>query len=207
MDAGRSMQLKKMKNQYRIGKEKENDIVIQDRECPNLHAEINYEKGNWFLNNLVKDKSIFVNGEKIESPKQLNKNDKIRIGKQTIYWSNYLYEGENQEIDLKEIFKFNGRISRSNFRALSLLAIGMMICVFFSPGLLGAIGGRRGDSEMVEGITQNSMPIVYLIGFSIIGIAMILLAIKRIRDTGNPIWKLLIPIYNLKILYFDESNK
>ena len=84
----------------------------------------------------------------------------------------------------------------------------MMICVFFSPGLLGAIGkGRIGNPELMEKITRNSAPIVYLIGFSIIGIAMILLAIKRIRDTGNPIWKLLIPIYNLKILYFDESYK
>jgi len=197
-----------MKNQYRIGKGKENEIVIQDKDCPNLHAEINYEKGDWFLNNLVNDKSIFVNGEKIDSPTRLNKNDKIKVGKQTIYWSNYLYEGNNQEIDLKDVFTYNGRISRSNFRALSLLAIGMMICVFFSPGLLGAIGkGRRGNPELMEKITQNSAPIVYLIGFSIIGIAMILLAIKRIRDTGNPIWKLLIPIYNLKILYFDESYK
>jgi|GEM_PF-4679964 len=196
-----------MKNQFRIGRDKENEIVIKDKECPNIHAEINYKKGYWYLNNLVKDKAIYVNNEKVESSKQLNKNDKIKIGRQTIYWSNYLYEGENQELDLSEIFTFNGRISRSNFRALSLLAIGMIICVFFSPGLLGSIGGRRGSSEMVEGITQNSMPIVYIIGFSIIGIAMILLAIKRMRDTGNPIWKLLIPIYNLKILYFDESNK
>jgi uncharacterized membrane protein YhaH (DUF805 family) len=197
-----------MKNQFKIGRGKENEIVVQDKECPILHAEINYDKGNWLLNNLVKDKSVFVNGKKIEGPKELGKNDKIKIGKETFYWSNYLYEGENQELDLKEIFTYNGRISRSNFRALSLLAIGMIICVFFSPGLLGAIGqGRRGNPEMFEAITQNSAPIIYIIGFSIIGIAMILLAIKRIRDTGNPIWKLWIPIYNFKILYFEESKK
>ena len=101
------------------------------------------------------------------------------------------------------------RISRSNFRALTLLSIGMAICVFFSPGLLGSIanGRRSGNPELIEEVTQNSMPIVYIIGFSIIGIALILLAIKRMRDTGNSIWKLLIPIYNLKILYFDESKK
>ena len=128
----------------------------------------------------------------------------ISLKKLQIVWK----KAKNQEIDLKDVFTYNGRISRSNFRALSLLAIGMMICVFFSPGLLGAIGkGRRGNPELMEKIIQNSAPIVHLIGFSIIGIAMILLAIKRIRDTGNPIWKLLIPIYNLKILYFDESYK
>lgn len=196
-----------MRIKFRIGRDKVNEIVLRDKDCPNLLAEINYEKGNWILINLVKDKSIFVNGNKIETPIRLNKNDKIKIGKQTIYWSNYLYEGENQELDLAEIFTFNGRISRSNFRALSLLAIGMMICVLFTPGLVGVIRSRRGSLEIAERITQNSMPIVYIIGFSIIGIAMLLLAIKRIRDTGNPIWKLLIPIYNLKILYFDESYK
>ncbi len=196
-----------MKNQYRIRKGKENEFVIQDKKCPNIQAEINYEKGNWFLKNLAKEKSIFVNGEKIESPQKLNKSDKIKIGDQTIYWSNYLYEGENQELDLVDFFTYNGRISRSNFRALSLLSIGMMICVFFSPALLGAIGGRRGGFEMVEKITKNLTPIVYVIGFSVIGITMVILAIKRMRDTGNPIWKLLIPIYSLKILYFDESYK
>lgn len=196
-----------MKHQYRIGNSKENEIVIQDEECLSLHAEINYDKGNWFLSNLAKDIPVYLNGEKIESKKQLSKNDKIKIGKQIIYWSNYLYEGENQDLYLKDLFTYNGRISRSNFRALSLLAIGMIICVFFSPGLLGEIAGRRRSSEMVERITQNLAPIVYIIGFSTIGIAMILLAIKRFRDTRNPFWKLLIPIYNLKILYFDESAK
>jgi len=196
-----------MKNQYRIGKGKDNDIILQDRASPNLHAEISYEKGNWFINNLVKEKTIMVNGYIIDSPKQLDKHDKIKIGNQIIYWNDYFYEGENQEIDLLEIFKFHGRISRSNFRALTLLAIGMIILIFFSPGLLGAMVSRRGDWELVERVTQISIPIVYTIGFSITGIAMILLAIKRMRDTKNPIWKLLIPIYNLKILYFDESSE
>ena len=93
-----------MKNQFKIGRGKENEIVVQDKECPILHAEINYDKGNWLLNNLVKDKSVFVNGKKIEGPKELGKNDKIKIGKETFYWSNYLYEGENQELYLKDIF-------------------------------------------------------------------------------------------------------
>lgn len=56
-----------MKTQFRIGRDKENEIVIHDKECPNLHAEINYDKGNWFLNNLVNEKSIYVNGKKVES--------------------------------------------------------------------------------------------------------------------------------------------
>lgn len=202
-----------MKKRFKIGKAKENEIVIQDDNCPNLHAEINYEKGNWMLKNLVEDKPIFVNSEILESPKHLNKYDKIKIGSKTIYWSNYLYEGESQELYLKDITSLNGRMSRSNFRVLSLFSIGMTICVFFLPGLLVNFWEKikRRVYENIEFDIVNSvqeiMPIVYLIGFSTIGFILLLSAIKRMRDTGKPIWKLWIPIYNLKILYFEQSEK
>lgn len=202
-----------MKRQFKIGKSLSNEIVIRDKSCPNLLAEINYEKGNWILKPLVNEKQIFVNNKKVESQILLNKNDKIRIGKQTIHWSNYLYEGDNQELYFSDIISYNGRISRSNFRALSLLSIGMIICVFFLPGLLVSIWRyinrrrfRNAEFDYINAIQEIS-PTVYTIGFSIIVIIVLLLAVKRIRDTGNPIWKLLIPIYNLKILYFDESKK
>ena len=205
--SGHDITTEAMKNKYRIGKGKENEIVIKDKACSNLQAEINYVKGYWILNNLVKDNPIYLNEEYLDSPKRLNKKDKIKIGEQTIHWSNYLYEGEHQEIELKNIFTYHGRLSRSNYRALSTLAIGLIICIFFSPGLLGKVGGRGKGQDVAEEITQGSMPLIYIIGFSIIGIAMILLSIKRMRDTGHPIWKLFIPFLNLKILYFEKSYR
>jgi uncharacterized membrane protein YhaH (DUF805 family) len=202
-----------MKNQYKIGRDRKNEIVVQNKECPNLHAEINYVKGSWILKNLIEDKAIFVNGNKIETPQQLSKNDKITVYGKTIYWSNYFYEGESQELYLKDILSYYGRISRSNFRALSLLSIGMAVCVFFLPTLLILSWeyinrGRYRDIEFdTQGWIENISPFVHTVGLLIVGIILLLLAIKRIRDTGNPIWKLLIPIYNLKILYFEPSKK
>lgn len=35
---------------------------------------------------------------------------------------------------------------------------------------------------------------------------MIMTSIKRIRDAGEKGWKLLIPIYNLKLLLVNESK-
>ncbi len=202
-----------MKKQFKIGKHIENDIVIRAKDCPDFHAEINYEKGHWNLRNLVKNKAIIVNNGIIETTKRLNKSDTIKIGKQTIYWSNYLYEGDKQELYIRDIISYNGRISRSNFRALSLLSVGMVIAVYFLPGLLIAARlylNRRRFSEVEFDIgyaIQEIAQIIHTIGFMLMGIILVLLAIKRIRDTGHPIWKLLIPIYNLKILYFEPSKR
>jgi len=198
-----------MKNQFKIGSLDSNEIVIKDKDCPNVHAEINYYRGNWFLKNLVPDKPIFINGVIIEDQTKLNKTDKIRISNKTIYWSNYLYEGETQELNLKDIISFNGRISRSNFRVLSLFSIGVAICIFFLPGLLVSFSRRKYQNLNTDAVNtiQEISPIIYSLGFSAIGIILLLLAIKRIRDTGNSIWKLLIPIYNLGILFFEKSKK
>ena len=198
---------------YKIGKGCENDIEIRDQDCPDLQAEIKYERGYWILTNLVESKTIIVNDDVIETPIKLAKNDRIRICNQTIYWSNFLYEGKNQELKLIDITSFNGRISRSNFRALSLLAFGLGICISFLPGLSVAVWEylnrgrfREGDFDSVNAI-QEIAPTVYVIGFSVLIVMMILLSSKRIRDTGNSMWKLIIPIYNLKLLYFNTSKE
>ncbi|MGK0313968.1 MAG: uncharacterized membrane protein YhaH (DUF805 family) [Saprospiraceae bacterium] len=202
-----------MNRLYKIGKGSENDIVIRAQDCPTLHAEVGYERGYWVLTNLDETKAIFVNDDVIKSPRKLVKNDKLRICNQTVYWSNYLYEGENQELSLIDIVSLNGRISRSNFRALSLLAFGLTICIFFLPGVIVAVWEylnrrrfREIEFDSVNAI-QEIATLVYVFGISILAIIMLILGVKRIRDTGNPIWKLLIPICNLKLLYFEQSKK
>ena len=192
-----------MKTIFKIGKNIGNDILVKDESCLDFHGEVNYEKGYWILKNLDQRNPIYLNGQKLESPTYLNKQDKIKIGRETIYWSNYLFEGEDQEFDFVSIFSINGRLSRSNYRALTVLAIGLTICVFFSPGLISSFYQPEG----IENFTQRISPFIYLIGFYLIGIALLTLSIKRMRDTGHPLWKILIPLYNLKILYFEESRK
>jgi uncharacterized membrane protein YhaH (DUF805 family) len=65
---------------------------------------------------------------------------------------------------------------------------------------------REIEFDSVNAI-QEIATLVYVFGISILAIIMLILGIKRIRDTGNPIWKLLIPICNLKLLYFEQSKK
>ena len=202
-----------MKTQYKIGRNKANDIIIRDKNCFDFHAEINYENGQWILTNHGKERPIFVNGKLVEKIVPLNKHDSIKIGRAVIHWSNHLYEGDEQELAIADIFSLHGRISRPNFIALSLLLIGLAICVFFLPALLTLFFEYLNDKifrqpafDLITTI-QKINPFVHTIGFILIGMMVIILAIKRIRDTGNQIWKILIPIYNLKLLYFEPSKK
>ena len=113
------------------------------------------------------------------------------------------------EIRLKDLFTFHGRISRANYRALSLLAIGVSICVFFLPSLIFKLTYRWNSNniEISLASTESLMPMVYLVCYPIIILVMLMLSMKRIRDTGNSIWKLILPVYNLKLLYFVYSKK
>lgn len=118
----------------------------------------------------------------------------------------------DQDLYLEDFVTYKGRINRANFRALNLLILGVSICVYFLPGIIIAIWEyfnrrkyRTIDFDTI-GAIQTIGPYVYGICYFILAMFLLLISIKRMRDTGNPLWKLLIPIYNLKILYFEESK-
>ena len=194
---------------YSIGKGQSNDIILRCQNCLSLHAEIIYDKGVWVLNNLSRQNDIYVGSRLLRDDITLLKDDIIKIGRQKIYWNDYLYEGEVQEIRVKDLFSFHGRVSRANFRALSVLALGSAICVFFLPALLDLFAPSWIIRQLYISVDsiEYTIPMVYLICYPLIVISIIMLAIKRIRDTGYPIWKLLIPGSNLKLLYLVYSNE
>ncbi len=116
-----------------------------------------------------------------------------------------------QDILLKDLFSPIGRMSRSNYRFLSLLLAGFAACTIFLPGLIVALWRaltRRGSQyDLTPNVViQEIAPFVYLIGFSLLAIVYIFISIQRMRDAGRPFWILLIPIWNLKMLYFENSK-
>lgn len=197
-----------MNRKITIGKNVVNDIVLRCENYLGFHAEIYYDRGVWYLRNFDSRNPVYVGWIEVRQEILLYKDAIIRFGKQKIHWNDYLNEGETQEIRLKDLFTFHGRISRANYRALSLLAVGISICVFFLPGILEMLS----YSNTIIGlngvlITRGfSIPLIYVIAYPMILFAIIILSIKRIRNTGNPIWKLFLPIYNLKLLYFEFSK-
>ncbi|MFK8054788.1 MAG: DUF805 domain-containing protein [Saprospiraceae bacterium] len=129
----------------------------------------------------------------------------MKLGRDTIHWNNYLIEGDSQDLHLSDFLSLNGRVSRSNFRALSFLAFGLAICILLLPGLLGVELQQKHGID-VETTMDASGILIYIVSYTILTLLLLLMAIKRMRDTGNSPWKLLIPLFNLKALYFDVSK-
>ncbi len=197
---------------FKLGTAADNDILLRANQAQALQATIRYAKGEWVLENLAPALPIFLNGILVETRKSLAKYDRIKIGDQTIHWQDYFYEGEAQELGTEDFKNFHGRISRSNFRALSLLTIGLIICIFFVPGILGTLysyllnrGAIRVEMTNIE-VVQFISPYFYFLGYSLLGLLFLMISVKRMRDTGNPWWKILLPLYNLKLLYFKLSK-
>lgn len=189
-----------------LGTDRTNSIILSDKKNAPFHCEIRSKGGSWILTNLAPNSPIKINGKKRQSPIILEKYDKIEIGKDVIRWANHLYEGEDQDLFFEDIFSYYGRISRANFRALTLFGIGVCIVILFLPGLISSTPKGQQTVERVENI-QFIAPLIYLVGYSSVFLLFLILAVKRMRDTRNPIWKILIPIVNIKILYFDKSKK
>jgi len=196
-----------------IGSGKENDILVPSSGVDTSDAIVIFEKGRWYLVNKNPEIDIFVNSQLLKGRKELMKYDWIKIGHHSINWSNYLFEGEEQELELTDLFRFNGRVSRSNFRFVSILLFGVSLCVLFLPGLFASMARpqrrRLGSDEYMEQLSRLvsdiSLPI-YLVCYGTIIILFLLFVIRRMRDTKEPMWKLLIPIVNLNLLYNRRSK-
>lgn len=198
-----------MRNQIEIKFIDENLYTIQNKNGQEIFATIIYRKGYWILEN-SNNAYLEVNNTKIKDKIILEKRDVIKIQKCIFHWNDYIKEGNNQEIELKDLLSFHGRINRKNYRAIWLLAIGLGITVYFLPGLVVTYleSRRRYSLEKFDtiGNIQELGPYIHVPGFTLILSSMILFSIKRIRDTGKSISTLLIPLYNLKVLLFNESK-
>ncbi len=196
-----------MKVQYTIGTNEAYDFIISGDSYPDLFATIDFINENWVLTNQQAGEDIFVNSKEILASKILDKYDIIKVADKTIHWCNYLYEGDEQDLYARDIFSFRGRMSRANFRALSLLVLGLSFCIVALPSFLASIIQRkRGSSEELIEIVQFISPYIYFGSYSILGLFLFSISTKRIRDTGHSLWKLLIPFYNLKLLFGHKSK-
>ncbi len=113
---------------------------------------------------------------------------------------------DEQDLYFEDFTTFKGRISRANFRALNLLVLGVAICIYFLPGFANQIIILEVELNLFTKSIKFLISPIHIVGYILLLIFYLLLSVKRMRDTGNPLWKLLIPFYNLKILFFEESK-
>ena len=68
------------KERIEIGRDQDNDIVLDDPEVSRKHIVVQWKEGNFTLHDYVSKGGTFVNGERIESPHELSEKDEVRIG-------------------------------------------------------------------------------------------------------------------------------
>jgi len=63
-----------------IGRDVENDVVIDDTKISRFHASIYYEQGHYRLKDLHSKNGVYLNGKKIADPERLSEGYLIRLG-------------------------------------------------------------------------------------------------------------------------------
>ncbi|ADY56626.1 FHA domain containing protein [Syntrophobotulus glycolicus DSM 8271] len=77
----------------KIGRGKQNDIVVPDHFCSVDHAEFKYTHGAIIVEDTGSTNGTWVNGERINSPIQLVPGDFVKIGSMTFQYTRWRNEG------------------------------------------------------------------------------------------------------------------
>ncbi|HRV94210.1 MAG TPA: FHA domain-containing protein, partial [Anaerolineae bacterium] len=70
----------KLKFDTKLGRERDNDIVLLDAKVSRYHAQISLDAGQWVLSDLNSANGTLVNGIAIAGPVALNSGDLLRVG-------------------------------------------------------------------------------------------------------------------------------
>jgi hypothetical protein len=70
----------RLKLKTRLGRERDNDLVLTDPRVSRYHAQIELEGGQWIIRDLESANGTFVNGQPIDEAHPLSPDDRIMIG-------------------------------------------------------------------------------------------------------------------------------
>ena len=93
-------------------------IFNNDTSVSNFHCEIFIDKeGNNFLTDLNSTNGTFVNGNKIENPIKLEKNDILKLGNSLFNWQEYISDLNSKlvSLNLDSCFKAKGTINHLDY--------------------------------------------------------------------------------------------
>jgi hypothetical protein len=89
--------------QLKIGRNQDNDIVIDDTSVSRHHATIIQTNNSFIVCDNSSSNGTFVNGQRIEDDTVLKQNDKLTLGTVQVPWMNYVSFGENKKSNGTEI--------------------------------------------------------------------------------------------------------
>ncbi|MCB0194948.1 MAG: PD40 domain-containing protein [Anaerolineae bacterium] len=77
----------KLKFDTKIGRERDNDIVLLDAKVSRYHAQVSLQSGQWMLSDLDSANGTSVNGTSIASPVALQEGDRVQVGETELTFS------------------------------------------------------------------------------------------------------------------------
>jgi Nif-specific regulatory protein len=87
----------------KIGRHKENDLVLRDDRASRSHAEIYRERDHWLLRPLQTTNPTYLNGERVDQPVALEHNCEIRISRVVIRFAVEPAERPTDEIPILDL--------------------------------------------------------------------------------------------------------
>jgi beta-barrel assembly-enhancing protease len=73
----------------RIGRSRDNDVVINDSSVSRNHAEIFFDGSTYFITDLDSLNGTFINGTRIRGSRELHTSDIVKLGGSLVPWRNY----------------------------------------------------------------------------------------------------------------------
>lgn len=78
--------------EYRIGRNADNDIVVNQQSVSRYHGVIKVGENQIVYEDLGSSNGSFINGNRVTGPVIINENDIIKVGTELIPWRNYLMD-------------------------------------------------------------------------------------------------------------------
>lgn len=82
--------------EYRIGRNTDNDIVINKQSVSRYHAVIRITDNAIIFEDLGSSNGSYINGNKVHAPTEIRERDIIKIGTELIPWRNYLTQSSDR---------------------------------------------------------------------------------------------------------------
>lgn len=146
------------KDQYTIGRSKDNDLVFDHPKVSRIHARIFRENGNYLIQDLNSTNYVFVNGVRVKQ-KQLEPNDRIQISSEVllIYGEETATDNRGHTVmDTHQHFASKRELLRLRKIIQSMVSLDTLEAVLthiLQEGL-SLIGAERGFIVLTDGQAQ-----------------------------------------------------
>ena len=101
---------------------------------------------------------------------------------------------------LKKFYKFSGICSRQEFWMYMLFSCVITWCMATLVGLL-VHAPEGANSDTFTGTYQDIFIIIWIVYLFFTMLTTLTAAIRRIHDTGNNGWLVLVPVFNIVLLF------